>query len=708
MKSQSSQIKELTLQREQNKLMLDIIDAIPDPIVAKTWEGNFIFSNKACAKLYNTSPELMIGRDDAYFTGNQVQNDFFRENIQSIMSKFKPDIAYEQSTDAKTGKIRHFHSHKIPFKDIDNNLNIAVIASDITEITDLKNQAEFNEKRLNYVLAATQEGFWDWNIETGEIFHNKFWNELAGIEESDFSFAEFKSLIHPDDQQEVQRTLQIALNDFLPFQVTFRFVRQDGTTIWVKDRGQVVEKNDSNEPKRMVGSVHEVTHEVNQHEQIQQLAFYDPLTSLANRRLLDELLIEKIDEHLAEGNCGALLFLDLDHFKILNDTHGHHMGDTLLLAVAKRLKGQLREEDLVARFGGDEFVIILNNLSQDHSIATERAQKIAEKIKQSISQPFSLSNDGLCISFEYEVATSIGIVIFPTYSENVDQLLQLADLALYKAKDNGRDNIVVFEAYMQEELQQQTLLQSKLKEAIYAGKLSLYYQGKYNSTLNLVGAEALVRWIDDDGKMIFPDEFIPLAEESNLVIPMGLNLLEQACNQLTEWSKHPSLKKLSLAVNVSAKQVWHQDFLESFTAVIKEKCINPTLLTLEITESLMVNDIKDTINKLIALKKLGVKFSLDDFGTGYSSLSYLKELPVDEIKIDASFVRDIVEDESDLMMVKAILDLGLNFKVGVVAEGVETSEQMAKLQSMNMLSYQGYLLSKPLPIEAFEALAKAK
>ena len=698
-------IEELNLERQQNKLLVDIINAIPDPIVAKDWSGNFIFANNACAELYNTEPNLMIGHDDGYFTGNQEQNDFFRDNIQSIMTKFQSEMVYENSTDAKTGEVRNYISHKIPFKDIKGNLNIAVIAKDITEITSLKNQAEFNEKRLNYVLDATHEGIWDWNIATGEVFHNEYWNVLAGIEESDFSFKEFQSLIHPDDLPSVKKNLELALKHGEPYQITFRINRPDGKSIWVKDRGGVVEKNELNEPSRMVGSIHEVTNEVNQNKQIQQLAFYDPLTGLANRRLLEELLLERINRHLSEAAYGALLFLDVDHFKILNDTHGHYMGDNLLIAIAKRLKALLGQGDFVSRFGGDEFVIVLNNLSNDQSSATKHANKIAENIKHKLSQTFSLKNKHVDISFEYEVAVSIGIVMFPTYSESVERLLQLADLALYKAKATGRDCIVLFEDHMQEELKRVTLIQKKLKDAISQDKLSLYYQGKYNKDLQLIGVEALVRWIDKDGNVTFPDQFTELAEDSNLIIPMGLKLLEQACNQLTKWSKLSAFKDLSIAVNVSAKQVWHKDFIQSFTTIIEQHCSNPSLLTIEITESIMVSDMNETIKKLVALKKLGVKISLDDFGTGYSSMSYLKQLPVDEIKIDASFVRDIVTDPSDLMMVKAILDLGTNFKVGVVAEGVETKAQLLKLQAMNMHSYQGYLLCKPLPIDEFEKQA---
>jgi len=705
MDSKNSLLDELKIQHERNKLLLAIIDAIPDPIVAKNWDGNFIFANKSCAELYNTTPEKMIGHDDGYFMGNQEQADFFRESVQKIMLSGEPEVVYEESTDAKTGEVRYYNSHKIPFKDINQNSNITVIAKDVTEITKLKIRAEENEKRLNYVLEATQEGIWDWNIETNEVFHNTYWGKLAGIEHTIFNFDEFFDCVHPEDKKRVKKALNQALKDRLAYQARFRLIRPDGSVIWIQDRGQVVETNNQNEPKRMVGSAYDVTNEVKNTEKIKQLAFFDALTGLPNRRSLQDRLVDVIKEHASHEMFGSLLFLDLDNFKMINDTHGHYMGDVLLLEVAKRIEKQLDANDMVARFGGDEFIIILNNLSMDPERASLKALEIAQNIKQAISQTIMLTNEKLAVTIEYEVASSIGVVMFPLDYDNSDELLKLADLALYKAKDTGRNNVVLFKESMLKDLEKTSLMQRNLKEAIQTDALCLFYQPQYDSNLTLIGAEALVRWFDKTGNMIMPNDFIGLAEESDLIIPMGLNLLEKACLQLKQWSEHPKLKHFSIAVNVSAKQVWHKDFVESFSQVIKTQCVDSSLLTIEITESIMVRGMSQTIEKLFELKKLGVKISLDDFGTGYSSLSYLKRLPVDEIKIDASFIRDIVEDSSDLMMVKSILDLGMNFNVNVIAEGVENSQQMQLLQEMNMPYYQGFLLSRPLPVSEFEFLA---
>lgn len=447
MELESSLLDELNLQREKNKLLVNIIDAIPDPIVAKNYKGNFVYVNKAVANLYNTTPDKMIGHDDGYFTGNQQQADFFKENIQKIIDSGLPERVYEESTDAKTGEIRYYYSHKTPFVDSKGNRNIMVIAKDITDITKLKIQAEENEKRLNYVLESTQEGIWDWNIESGYVFHNDYWCELVGIEKATSNFEEFVSFIHPNDRAMVKGALKQALEDHKPYQVRFRIVRaNEKGTIWVQDRGMVVETNDKNQPTRMVGSIFEITNEVKKSQKINMLAFYDSLTGLPNRRSLDDELLTTIKKHVAKKVYGALLFLDLDHFKVLNDTHGHYMGDALLVQVSKRIQDRLDDNDIVARFGGDEFVIILNNLSDNQEAASAKAIKIAQEIKKCISQPILLTNKQIAIPLEYEVASSVGIVMFPEESDNPERLLQLADLALYKAKEKGRDNIILFEA----------------------------------------------------------------------------------------------------------------------------------------------------------------------------------------------------------------------------------------------------------------------
>ena len=695
---------ELDKLRQDKELLFAIVDAIPEPIVAKNWEGNFIFANKAVANLYNTQPEAMIGHDDGYFTGNQEQADFFKKNVQEIMAKFEPERVYEDSTDAKTGEVRHFHSLKIPFKDHNGDLNISVIAKDITEVVRAKKQVEEKERQLSYVLESTQDGIWDWDVVTGIVKHNEQWGYLSGLHQLETSMEEFLGCIHPQDREEVQAKVEQAVADDKPYICQFRMLHPSGKVVWVEDRGRVVERKPDGSPIRMVGAAHDITEQVAQKKRIEQLAFYDPLTHLPNRRLFDDRLQQAIIHHKKIQSYGAVLFLDLDHFKVLNDVHGHYMGDQLLTEIAKRLPNCIKSDDTVARFGGDEFVIILNELEKDPTKAAIYASNIAQQLRTEVAKPAVLINETTETSLVYEVTTSIGAVIFPAESEEADQLVQLADMALYRAKDDGRDAFVAFKADMQDSLDYSLLLQRDLKKAIHKQQLELYYQPKYDHHLQLIGAEALVRWNSPERGLVMPGEFIDIAEESSLIIPLGNWVLERACQQLMQWQSQPNYSHLSISVNVSAKQVWQNDFVESVQAIIGQYDFDPGLLTLEITESLMVRDLNSTINKLNLLKQCGLHISLDDFGTGYSSLSYLKRLPVDEIKIDASFVRDIVVDPSDYMMTKAIIDIGHNFEVDVIAEGVETEAHMNCLHSLGVSAYQGYLFSKPVTLSEFAAL----
>ena len=702
--NETNQQTELKRLREENALLFSIVNAIPEPIIAKNWEGNFIFANQAVAQLYNTSPEDMLGKDDGYFTGNHEQADFFRKNVQEIMHRFETENVYEDSTDANTGEIRHFHSLKIPFKDANGNLNISVIAKDITEVSRLKNAAQANEKRLGFVLDATGEGIWDYHIPSGQVINNQHWCVLAGFNKLENHVSEILKCIHPDDQQKFLTNVEASIQMNKPLNHKFRMLHKNGDIVWVHDKGQVVEFDEEGKPLRMVGAIHDITHEILQQERIEKLAFFDPLTGLPNRRLLNERLQQSIVLHSNKKSYGALLFMDLDHFKLLNDIHGHQMGDQLLVEVAKRLNQSLNKRDSIARFGGDEFVIILNEVSDYPAKAGLLATNIAQNFRELITEPVTLFDSTSEKNIEYEVTSSIGIVIFPTENESPEKLLQLADMALYKAKAKGRDSYVTYKKEMQEELDNSILLLRDLKKAVSEQLLDLYYQPKYDTNLSLIGAEALVRWNSDIRGLVEPSIFIEVAEESNLILSLGDWVLKKACEQLANWHTKPELKGISIAVNLSAKQIWQNDFVETVTNTVNRFNFEPRLLTLEITESVLVRDLNETVMKLYELKKLGIKVSLDDFGTGFSSLSYLKLLPVDEIKIDASFVRDIVDDPSDYMMVKAITDLGKNFKVSVVAEGVETKDHLKCLETIGVSQYQGFLFSEAISSENFEKL----
>ncbi|BBI99315.1 hypothetical protein FGKAn22_10080 [Ferrigenium kumadai] len=441
--------------------------------------------------------------------------------------------------------------------------------------------------------------------------------------------------------------------------------------------------------------------------QMHDLAFYDPLTHLPNRRLLLDRLGKALVASSRSRTHGALMFLDLDHFKKLNDIHGHDIGDLLLVEVARRIIGCIREQDSAARFGGDEFVVMLEDLSQSVQEAAQQAESVAEKIRAALAQPYHLrrtSATGDSESIEYSCTSSIGLSVFCDRDNSVEELLKWTDMAMYQAKNSGRDVIRFFDPDMQAAIEARVAMEEELRAALENGQLRLYYQVQVDNSRHAQSAEALLRWAHPRRGLIPPMQFIPLAEETGLILPIGHWVLDTACAQLAKWQADPAARHLTLAVNVSAKQFRQEDFVQQVTAAVERHGINPLLLKLELTESTVLENTDDAITKMSALKEYGVKLSLDDFGTGYSSLSHLKRLPLDQIKIDQSFVRDVTTDNGDAVMVMTMVDLGMNFEVEVIAEGVETEEQFKALQRYGCASLQGYLFSKPVPIEQFEAL----
>ena len=691
-----------------------VLHSNTDPIIVKNWQGKFVFANQAVANLYGTTPEKMIGFADEDFTGNLEQGQFFLENVQRIMKAFKPELVYEDSTDTNTGEVRHFVSHKIPFMNPLNELNILVIAKDVTDITRLKINAEYNEKRLNYVLETTKEGVWDWNLTTNEVYHNRFWYELTGLNEDRCDFEDFKNCIHAEDRQNVMQSLSDCIEKNKPYRVVFRIQHVDGSLIWVFDRGDVVQRDAEGRPIRMIGAVQDITQQKLDQAQIEKLAFYDPLTELPNRRLLQERIEIAIRYNDKTQSTSALLFLDVDHFKNLNDTHGHNLGDQLLIEVSKRLQTLVGDKHTVARFGGDEFVLIINGLDPDHYVAHQQAIHWSEKLHTCFSESIQLNLNKLSTHnitrIEYQITASIGVTLFNGEGHyGVDDLLKLADLALYRAKTEGRNRTVVFDPRMQEDLMQSQKMLQEFNQAIKNNQFELFYQPQFNRDRQVIGVEALVRWpkgkdLAGVERYLLPINFIPVAEETGLIVPLGDWVIKQACSQLAQWQQDPAFDKLVISVNISAKQLAQVDFAEKLLSVVSSYKINTSQLKLEITESCLLQNVSDLIGKLLKIKESGFKISLDDFGTGYSSLSYLKRLPVDEIKIDRSFVRDLMSDESDAIMVKAIIDLSRNFGLEVIAEGVETSEQLAQLVEFGCESFQGYYFSRPLKLSDFNQL----
>jgi diguanylate cyclase (GGDEF)-like protein len=439
-----------------------------------------------------------------------------------------------------------------------------------------------------------------------------------------------------------------------------------------------------------------IEHKQNE-EEIKELAFYDHLTHLPNRRLLINRLQHALASSSRSSKQGALLFLDLDNFKTLNDTLGHDIGDLLLIQVAQRLEASVREGDTVARLGGDEFVVMLEDLSEQPFEAAAQAEYVGEKILSALNKPYLLGKH------QYANTPSIGASLFNDLLAP-EELMKQADIAMYQAKQAGRNTLRFFDPKMQESINVRAALEDALHNALENGEFQLHYQVQVDSAFRPLGAEALIRWQHPERGMVSPMQFIPLAEESGLIIAIGHWVLETACSQLKMWQQEAVTRDLVLAVNVSAKQFRQIDFVKQIQDVVQRHAINPARLKLELTESLLLEDIEDIIATMDALNEIGVQFSLDDFGTGYSSLQYLKQLPLDQLKIDQSFVRDIVFDSSDKAIVRTIIVMAKSLNLDVIAEGVETEEQFQLLLNKGCVHFQGYLFGKPMPIEQFEAI----
>lgn len=442
----------------------------------------------------------------------------------------------------------------------------------------------------------------------------------------------------------------------------------------------------------------DITERKKAEEEIKNLAFFDPLTHMPNRRMLLDHLKLALGQSARSKNHGALMFLDIDHFKVLNDTKGHEFGDRLLIEVARRMNSCLREIDSVARFGGDEFVVLLEGLSPNSQEAGIQAGQVAEKIRKELAQPYQLED------MVHQSSSSIGVVLFQGDEVPMDELLKQADLAMYQAKAGGRNLVRLFEPAMQAVLESRTIMERALRHALPREELELHYQLQTNNSRKLLGAEVLLRWNSAELGIVSPVQFIPVAEQSRLILPIGHWVLETACRQLKIWERHPVLGMMHLAVNVSPVQFHQEDFVAQVKGVLAATGANPHRLELELTENLVLEDINEATSKMVELRAIGVRFSMDDFGTGYSSLQYIKRLPIDQLKIDRSFVRDILTDPGDAVMVQTISDLARNFGFDVIAEGVETEDQLPSLTNLGCSTFQGYLFSKPVGLAEFERL----
>ncbi|MDR2335253.1 MAG: EAL domain-containing protein [Burkholderiaceae bacterium] len=578
--------------------------------------------------------------------------------------------------------------------------NVAVIL-DITQRKNMEEALRTNEEGLRSILnrlpigiALIKDGVFD--------FSNERYAQICGYDTQEISSLDawWATLVVDPQERELYRTRWVdACNEARESGGYIRaqectITRKGGHLRSLEMAGVVLGEN-------YLITLVDISQRKAVEERARYLAYYDPLTQLPNRRLLLDRLQQALAMSARHQSYGAVLMLDLDNFKSLNETQGHDMGDRLLGVVAQRLRSCVHVDDTVARHGGDEFVVVLRSMGESEQAAAAGAEEVAQKILNVMREPFELNGE------LHHTTLSIGITLFHGQRESADELLKRGDLAMYRAKAEGRNALRFFDPEMQAVVEARVALEADMRAGIAQGQFELAYQPQM-ALGSIVGAEVLMRWLHPEKGPISPVQFIPLAEESGLIHRLGEWVLRTACERLAAWASDPVLSELTLSVNVSAQQFHQAGFVPQVLAALASTGADARRLRLELTESLLLEDIDDTVKKMVRLKSYGVGFSLDDFGTGYSSLSYLKRLPLDELKIDQGFVRDVLTDPNDAAIARTIVALGTSLGLQVTAEGVETEAQRQFLERNHCYAWQGYLLSPPLPLKEFEALVMGR
>ena len=652
----------------------------------------FPFASEAIRDIYRVSPEE-VREDASKVFGNLHPDDY--EGVAASIQRSAMDVTpwlHEYRVKFMDGTVRWLLGNAVPQREADGCI---LWHGFITDITDRK-AAEHQLRKFSLAVEQSPESIVITNIGAEIEYVNEAFVQKSGYQREDVIGKNPRILKSGKTPQEAYVGMWDALTNGRPWSGEFINRREDGSEYTEHAIVTPIRQPDG-QVTHYVAVKEDISFRKAAEEEINNLAFYDPLTLLPNRRLLSDRLKQALASSARSGKYGALLFIDLDNFKVTNDTLGHTVGDLMLQTVGQRLVTCVREGDTVARLGGDEFVLMLEGLNGTMTESAAQAKTVGEKVLGTISQPYLLAGHH-CRS-----TPSIGVTLFTDHSETSDELLKRADLAMYEAKKAGRNTLRFFDPEMQAAVAARAALEADLRNAVLCDQFKLFYQAQVDGEGHLTGVEALVRWLHPERGIVPPGEFIPLAEETGLILPLGQWVLQVACAQLTSWSMRPEMSHLTISVNVSAHQFHQKEFVVQVLAIIARTGASPRLLKLELTESLLVDDVESVIAKMTELKANGVGFSLDDFGTGYSSLSYLKRLPLDQLKIDQSFVRDILVDPNDAAIAKMVIVLAQSLGLAVIAEGVETEAQRLFLERLGCHAYQGYLFGRPIPVEEFEA-----
>ncbi len=682
---------QFALQQSEEKLRA-IADNVGIVFFLKDLTGRYLYINRQYEQLFHVTNAQVQGKTDHDIFPQDLANAFVKNDLLVVQSGKSVEVEEQALQD---DGIHTYISVKIPIRNAAGDIYaVCGVATDVTE----RRRAE-TDLRLAAAAFDSQEAMMVTDANAVILRVNRAFTEITGYTVDELVGQTPRLLKSGRHNADFYRKMWSSIQSSGGWQGEVWDRRKNGeeypkwlTISAVKGADGVV--------THLIGTHLDISERKKAEDKINELAYFDQLTNLANRTLLMDRLKQAKRASSRNGSHGALMFIDLDNFKTLNDTLGHDMGDLLLKQVAQRLTNCVREGDTVARLGGDEFVVMLTNLSESESEAAIGIEAAAEKILSRLNEPYPLKH------LAFHNTASIGITLFMGQLMSIDDLMKQADLAMYKAKEAGRNAYRFFDPHMESAVKERAALESDLRQAIDQKQFLLYYQAQVVGAGRVTGAEVLMRWQHPQRGMISPAQFIPLAEETGWILALGHWVLETACARLALWAADPVMAELTIAVNVSPRQFRQPDFVDGILRVLKKTGANPNRLKLELTESLLVDNVPDIIEKMHALKAKGVGFSLDDFGTGYSSLAYLKRLPLDQLKIDRSFVCDVLTDANDAVIAKTVVALAQSLGLSVIAEGVETVEQRDFLAGSGCHSYQGYFFSRPLPVEGFEDYAR--
>ena len=686
---------------------VNFYDLAPVGYCTVTEEGLIRESNLTTSTLLNVPRSELIKQSITRFIFNDDQDSYYKHRRKLIDAD--GPLSVELRLLKRDGAPFWAHLEVAKVKEGEGGSEMRLVIKDITERKNVEECLRASEAQYRSLAEWTPESI----IIHGEgkmLFVNPAAIKMLGATcASDLVGKPILDLIHPDFRKIVSQRLDknAKPGGKSPMQEQKLFKR-DGSVIDVEVQGMRVNFNGK---PAVHAAMRDITERKHSEELVRQLAYYDPLTGLVNRLLFNNQVTQATLASKRTGHHGALLLLDLDNFKSINDTYGHGAGDLLLIEVARRLKSCVREVDAVGRLGGDEFVVLLKDLAQDEVTAKAQAVVLAEKIRGLLGAPYVLTlaadADRAPQVIEHHCTASLGVALFLGTGVSREDCIKRDDIAMYRAKNSGRNTVCFFNSLMQVEQTNNVIFEEDMRKAVFDKQFRLYYQAQVKSKSEVTGVEALLRWQHPTRGWVSPAELIATAEKTGLILPLGLWVLETACTQLAVWANQAATANLTMAVNVTARQFQQGDFVEQVIAVLERTGANPLLLKLELTESVLVTDVESVIVKMNLLKAKGISFSLDDFGTGYSSLSDLKRLPLSQLKIAQELVRDILIDPNDMGIARMVIALADSMGLTAIAEGVETEAQRDFLEMLGCTRYQGFLFCSPVPIEAFEAFMKA-